>query len=407
MRDISLACSTGNCTWPSYASLAVCSACYSVTDHLVAQPVAQDVVQPVPQEYGTDTMPIMTSTSSSRTSSRRESPSTTRTSTADSAADENNNIGRDVTSFVGSAMKFSLRDSGLELQNYIGSWRGSEFGLATLMKAAITSDPNSTVHFKNSQTLLAAFTIIRTGDEYANGTLPWSMDVPVLATECGLSLCLNVYESSISAGKVSDIIVATASEKVPASWAPAPQSHQPANQSLAHMTADILGTPHWNPIYHPIYIAREDYQLDATSLQHRANVTSTSFNVTQKALDSTVAYLATLIPLAANLSTVNITTSSLPVFGTPVLQPLYSSSNLTQTFEKVALSLSVALRGVGTPLEGTTKAWVIHYHIRWGWLALPISLVLRKSSSSHSLRITLVNTQLTPPQSALYSLPSP
>lgn len=31
-------CSTGNCTWPSYQSLAICSTCKDVTNHLTAKP---------------------------------------------------------------------------------------------------------------------------------------------------------------------------------------------------------------------------------------------------------------------------------------------------------------------------------------------------------------------------------
>lgn len=269
----------------------------------------------------------------------------------------------------------------LGIENLAGSWKSLEYPLGTIMNASITSDPNSTVNFKDSQTLLAAFTMIRASDGYTNGSLAWGAHgTTPTAMECGLSLCLKLYQSSVSSGNLSDEVIASASTKVPGSWLPRPQDEQIAKESLAKASDSILGTLAWNPVYHPIYLVRDDYQLEATSLSSSPNST---YNITQKAIDSTIAYINGLIPRMVNQSTVNITTVLNPVYGTPILQPLYDSRDLTVTFEKIAMSLSNALRRAGTePLRGTTQNWVIHYEIRWIWLVLPVTLLLCKFNPS-------------------------
>lgn len=285
----------------------------------------------------------------------------------------------DSDDFSKAATMYSLEYLGLNLQNYVGEWMDTGFGLGTVMKAAVGADPNATVNFKGSQTLLATFTVIRASEGYANNTLAWGTHGSVTAMECGLSLCLKVYNSSVDSGRLTENVTSVASRKVPSSWLPLPDAQQPLKESLSNLSTAVLGSSEWNPVYHPVYVAREDYQLDPTPLQASGfQAKGTQFNITQKALDSTVAYLTSLIPHAANQSTVNVT-STTPVFGTPILQPLYDLPDMEATFEKVALSLSNALRDTGNAtISGITQQWDIHYRIRWAWLTLPVTLVCSK-----------------------------
>lgn len=285
----------------------------------------------------------------------------------------------DSDGFSKTATMYSLEYLGLNLQNYVGKWMDTGFGLGTVMKATVGADPNATVNFKDSQTLLATFTVIRASEGYANNTLAWGTHGLVTAMECGLSLCLKVYNSSVHAGRLTENVTSVASQKVPSSWLPLPDAQQPLKESLRNLSTAVLGSPEWNPVYHPVYVAREDYQLDPTPLQASGLLAKgTQFNITQKALDSTVAYLTSLMSDAANQSTVNVT-STTPVFGTPILQPLYDLPDMEATFEKVALSLSNALRDTGNAtISGITQQWDIHYRIRWAWLTLPVTLVFSK-----------------------------
>lgn len=432
MPNVSFACSSGNCTWFLYASLAVSSSCFDVSDHLIQQPQRQ-VEAACPVSYGAPSLPtqkferevlensdipvysassstkaftILNSSKSSKASSKTSkslahpSISTTPTDQPGPFKSSSSSLGladgpvstsgcmtpgARLPGFGGSATMYSLDYTDLSISNFLGKWNATGYGLGTIMTAGITADPNATVHFKDSQTLLAAFSIIRVDDKYTNNTMAWTL-APIVVTECGLSLSLNVYNSSVSNGILNDILVATTSKKAPTSWLPRPEEQQPAKESLRNATDEVLGTMNWNPVFHSVYLAREDYQLDPTPLQQNSMANNATFNgpfnITQKALDSTVAYISSLIPQTANQSTVNMTTSLHPVFGTPILQPLYSSKNLTQTFERLALSLSNAIRSAGeSPMRGTTREWVIHYRIRWVWLTLPMSLILSKPVS--------------------------
>jgi hypothetical protein len=66
---------------------------------------------------------------------------------------------------------------------------------------------------------------------------------------------------------------------------------------------------------------------------------------------------------------------------TPLVNALWESDNLTQTFNNVALSLTNQIRNtaINSPkyqeATGDTLMWVIHVKVQWSYLAFPIAMI--------------------------------
>lgn len=278
----------------------------------------------------------------------------------------------------------SLEYLGLTLENYeepLRSWFNPEAKQGTVFQATVSANHSSTINFKDSQSLLAAFTMIRAGHDYVFGNATWP-NGGATATECGLNLCLNVYLSNVTKGTLNESIVATTSSKVPNSWQRRPESEQLVLQLRNSTTAADPETLEHNPIYHPIFRYRDDYQLDPVPL-NRSKILG-PFNVTQRAILSTIDFLTSLVQNGSVQVIANPdVTGDLHVYESPILQPLYTSNDTSATFDFVAKSLSNAIRSVGTsPVQGETQRWVVHYNVRWAFLTLPLSLI---TSESHAM----------------------
>ena len=126
----------------------------------------------------------------------------------------------------------------------------------TVMTADGTSDPNGTVNFRDSQTLLWATTILRARDGYMSMNTAWEDDGP-LATECGLYVCLEAYNSTFTSSQLTETIVKSTSKKVLASW-----TVDSADPFLEHTDWKGPETLEWNPIDNPNtegYFPRHDF----------------------------------------------------------------------------------------------------------------------------------------------------
>jgi hypothetical protein len=264
----------------------------------------------------------------------------------------------------------------LTLSNTNAEWRNTN--TFAVLQAAVVADPKLTINYKVSQTLLAAFTIIRADDSHPLGSADWD-SANASAMECGLELALNVYNSSVVNNILLEQIIASVSKRVPGSWLPSPG----IDQSGVHpngLKADP-GTLESNPIYHDTFLYRDDFALDPASL-HSSD--AGNFSVTQKTLLSTVDFLTSLIRQNNDNATVKAVAhddhSALYTYGSPILQPLFTQANTTATFDAIAKSMSNAIRNLGTePITGTASQWVRFYRVRWAFLALPLSLFTSKS----------------------------
>ncbi|CAD0043582.1 unnamed protein product, partial [Aureobasidium pullulans] len=316
-QNVSFTSMSGNCTWGEYASIAIRSTCFDISSHLKRTNL----------EESTDTTTSI---------SRKTSQATRSTGTCGT---------------------------------YIGV-----LGCVDTEFYAVVADPNLTLNFKDSQTLLAAFTTIRADDSYVLGSADWDA-APASAMECGLELSLNVYNSSVVNNVLVERILASASQKVPGSWLPL------ANFNQDDLHPDGLevdpGTLESNSIYHHTFLYRDDCALDPDALQRNI---SGQFKITQKTIQSTVDFLTSLIRPDNDNATVKAVTQddqpALYIYGSPILQPLFSQTDLNTTFDAVARGMSNAIRNLGAePMLGTTQHLVRYYQVRWAFLALPLSLI--------------------------------
>lgn len=371
MQNITFHCASGNCTWPDFASLAVCSSCHDVSIHLKEV----DGIQVYKKEVQTSGGGTLTYRSD------LDQPSSYTAATQDLTVRPRGYETPPFTPIIQPATLdssgYTLDDLDLTLANYkepLRSWHSSAGRQGNLFEAQVTADRNQTINFRQSETLLAAFTMIRGSDEYIHGNATWP-DGGATATECGLTLCLNVFRSAVRGGILNESIIASASSKVPNSWLPRPASEQAAS-GISDLPTNP-GTLESNPVYHKAFLYRDDYQLDVSVL-NRSDL-SGPFNLSQTALISTTDFFRKLID-DSSISIITSPTANFLHYGSPFLQPLYESRNLSKTFDSLAMSFTNMFRNNGSGLRGgTSQQWVIHYRVRWAYLTLPISLLIGKS----------------------------
>lgn len=348
--NVFFTCISGNCTWPEHVSIAIRSTCFDISDHL------------------------------KRTSPERSSRTTSGTQSTLTSSSQAPALWTDWT----------LEHLNLTLSNTNEIWRHQNF--FAVLQAAVVADPMLTINFNDSQTLLAAFTIIRADESHTLGSADWDV-ADASAAECGLELALNVYNSSVVNNVLLEQVVASVSRKVPESWLPSGDQSKVLPDGLK---ADP-GTLESNPIYHDTFLYRNDYALDSAALQ-RGNIGN--FNITQKTLISTIAFLTTLIGQGDNNATVRALQYDQFTeykFGSPILQPLFKQTNMTATFEAIARSMSNAVRSIGSEedkIPGVAKQWVRYYQVRWAFLALPLSLITSKSCQDRKVICICTNSRL-------------
>jgi hypothetical protein len=336
-------------------SLAVCSSCFDVTSHLVKQPFNNPALFVNISDAWTEP--------------------------------DNGAFGK----FEGNGTQYKLPDLGLHINNF-DTGTGNDF-LAELMTSVTSADPRLSINMKDSQTLLTTFTVLRADQDFRTGAKKWESAPRPTATECGLFLCLKAYNSSVVQGNLTEIVVAETSQRVAESWMPNwTEIKDNSGFNITNLTA--LGTPRWNPLYQPNYVPRYDFQLDTSGFPKAWYPTNATFNVSQNGADSIVAFLSSLLPLN-NSSPASILASTPGAngpnppsvyhdsggvsFSLDTLQPLYESENLTETFDTLARSLTIVFREAqGNFHSGAATQWVIHYHIRWAFLAVPIAFVISK-----------------------------
>jgi hypothetical protein len=283
----------------------------------------------------------------------------------------------------GTRFDFGNGNNSFHINNLNGKISPSQ-DIGEFMTAKGYSLPNDTVNFQDYQTLLYAITILRPDNAYRAGNVAWE-DTIVTGTECALYMCVNAYNSSMINGHLEETAVATWAERASLSWLP--EGVQPAGVNISNTSSTTLGTKEWSPIGLDSagnYVSRTDFQLmipDADA--RRLNMSQMSFNATQTFLGSTSQYLSSLLP--SNASSGNDSRIMGQVYSRkggiqysdPIMQPLYESPDLNGTFEQLALSMTNRFRTSSTNItQGTLQQLTTIVHIRWGFLILPLGVVV-------------------------------
>ncbi|KAF2735264.1 hypothetical protein EJ04DRAFT_601070 [Polyplosphaeria fusca] len=237
-----------------------------------------------------------------------------------------------------------------------------------------TSDWNQTITFQHNDTLLWALTVIKR----VSKAYPANLN-DFFALECGLSYCVQNISALVANSTVLEDSTMLLSKQDGISNLP---------QTLE--VNDNSRTSLWKP--------NEASQIP--DLQLTSN--DTKFNVTYASISSIATFLNTtfVMPGDRNLGATGFFMSSLPKVIVPgpagqnnstdinkdgqgpefqptVMQQLYNTPNITQTFEVLAKSMSINMRNNDdnhTVQFGTISVTV--YKVRWGWITLPILSLL-------------------------------
>lgn len=129
----SFVCPSGNCTWPIFTSLAVCSACNDL---------AKDMKKSVGSGY----------------------------------SDEISDMNGDPLSVVGNYTRYAVPfKTDLHIMNFDGLCSGDPCLNAELMTAKPTADPQQTIGFRNLSTMLLAVGVMRPNNSYGKQETAWEI----------------------------------------------------------------------------------------------------------------------------------------------------------------------------------------------------------------------------------------
>lgn len=340
-------CPTGNCTWPAFESLAVCSRCADLTDSL--------------EEIVTDGR-LYTSL-------------------------EADNGAASITYNGGTAFRLA---NGLYIDNQNGWAYGKVndgasddiFG-AVMMTTFGTGNASETVSMQDLDTLIWSASMIRVNADPSNTSAVWP-NLPRAATECAIFYCVNSYETAVINGTLQETSDQVANvTRLSDSW------------QVQGQNADLLNETMRDSIAFNSYFS----VLARTDLTLQSPATGDKFNISQAAVDSVSSHFHG--SFASTLRTFNVTqdgtkpvvsgrlngfymNSSQVQYSPGVMQALFSSADLNATFAAMATSMSNAVRTAAAGAEdednssvgGSRGDLVTFYRIVWPWISLHCLVVV-------------------------------
>ena len=324
-------CTTGNCTWPAYTTAAVCSVCNDLSDHVKVE-----------RGMGTGGANVP-----SPSNVLRISP---------------------YTAFILPNVNLSNADLATN-QPIQGVRTGQE---PTLLTANTTFDPLETTSFQDLSTMIVSFKVMRASEEWMQGKVDWNASKPI-ATECALHFCANQYRAESQNGQIRETRLNSWVIRDPQSY----QANPNASTVGSDPNVDAWVASRGNTLYDRT-VPRYDLRLH-TPLDENNESNPQSFNISYS-------YIRTLSDFLKDLSAApkNIKLMAYPTWDasmTALVDALWESQNLTQTFEHIALSLTNQVRNTASNAAhighapGTTLKWEIHVRVRWAYLAFPASMI--------------------------------
>jgi hypothetical protein len=344
-QKAAFACQTGNCTWPVFTSLAICSACNDVSTHIIktsGYTVGADITD---QYLPSGLYPSGSFTNYSLT-------------------------------YV--HMKYFSDFSRL-------SSNGDEDVASVYLTANATTDFRETLSFKDSNTLLMAFAVMRARPEFLSNTSLWSDSTPT-AIECGLFFCVNSYRTISQNGLLKEELVDSWAVREPRSWRASDTGRPEVESSLTKYQKWDVGHPSLSHQGMDDRVFRTDLQLLIPTESNSVNNTTGRFNISQTMIASTQDFLLdwsigqTWVPQPQgqpNKVIVYPIGQNFEARAFPLAEVLWSSDNLTETFANVAQTLTSRIRDSSSITQpGTGRQWVVYIEVDWPFIILPLTTVI-------------------------------
>jgi hypothetical protein len=195
---VSAVCGSGNCSWPAYNSIGVCSSCADISSR-VSRKRRMKFNNPIlrwssefidSDDYTSDCIYVDGQGNECfLLSADGKSVSDNQTDSTYSTNPKHSTVFYNLTYYFPSVGFTNEESASL---NASADW---------VMVVNGTSDPLETISFRNFTTLLAAFVILKASDSYINSTSAWNETSPV-ATECSLYFCVSEYNVDVVNGAV-------------------------------------------------------------------------------------------------------------------------------------------------------------------------------------------------------------
>lgn len=307
-----MTCQTGNCTWPAYSTLGMCSSCADISSHLNKKTVSGDF-----RECGAAISPT-------------------------------------VSNYTQYDISYGQNET-LFYRGRYGKYNERKDCTQTRTNLSISFRPQDTYSFQHVDTLLASFITLHVQSEYWDGEIPWE-DAKVQATECAMSYCIQTYHPTMTNGKIEQRLISTSYERVADSW----QSSLENAKTLKAVEDEVGNSlAPFAFLDSCDIVPRTDLQLKVVNGSvDLPNQVQQVFNITQKSIQSTMAGLDSVISTSINKvlsNSTNITAS-------------FENSARLMSYRMGEIDSS--------RVSGTAEQWVVYIRVRWPFLAAPIAMVL-------------------------------
>ncbi|KAF5527472.1 hypothetical protein CGCA056_v000613 [Colletotrichum aenigma] len=339
-------CSTGNCTWPSYASIATCSSCRDVSSHITTSSGIADVTD------GT----LIT-------------------------VYHDNHSNMQIVNLTFDCTRHELKSQNLSISNFNGLATKEHTNAqsptgknSAYLTARAINNPGRTIAFQDSKTLITAISMLKASQNYRNREQNWE-DSTVTAEECALYFCTNVYRSAIEQGRLNETILGSYTFRDMDSYAIVNQPDEKSKVYDKYVNYTLLSPFPRSDLY--LVLPEEEFSSETgisvpNDLRFRI-----TFNTTSLLRWISGAFSRTDLEWSKQLNfpVIQSGETEQPF----VINRLGASTNLTKTFETVAASLTKWMRNRSLQTEsfvGARKEWVVRIRVSWSFLILPIGSLL-------------------------------
>lgn len=312
MQTVLSTCPTANCSWTLFTTLAMCSECHDVTSYMKRS------------EYQ--------------------------------------------SAVKATWIRWAL-PKGAFLENAAGPL---EPATGTSMSAQTLLNHLYNLSFKNLTTMITTVQVIRAAEDYEKGEVAWA-DANVSATECALWFCVNAYKSSMKQGKLEEVLIGSWSERDFDSYADiSGLGDRDSTRLFDEMNNYSFVTPHrFDTIRSDLRLLIAESEIQRLHLPE--NVT-TSFNITANTIVSVTRFINN------DFFSPEMVWQPYPELiltfykKNPGAQSLWSSTNLSDTFNNAARSLTKWIRDASNAAHrGETQEWTTTVQIEWQYITAPLA----------------------------------
>lgn len=348
-------CSSGNCTWARFPSLAVCSKCRDISDrlersnHSYRLPRVSNYgwVPGEEREPGEEIPPISNQAASGR-----------------------------APNLTGTITTWANPGTGLNISNYDGLTNCDDDGSScsdTYMTAIVTTNPGLTLSFADSRTLILAMQVLQADSSWEKNETKWE-DTKVTGVECSLSYCVNIYEPRSETGILHEEAITSWTNMTPDSFSSDRKDEIDREwENYVNYTLDNSLWGDWE---------RSDLQIFIPNDHEgqKPEFAGETFNITQGAITSMIQIFTQVFgPLGKSDHSLFIYPSLGYVEQPGFIYSMGETGNTTKSFETVARSLTKWMRDrvpKESYLSGEVRQMVVITRVQWKYIVWPSATLL-------------------------------